>query len=103
MAETCAHLDEIQEVRPSANGCEDCLRTGDTWVSLRLCMICGHVGCCDSSKNRHATKHFHATGHPIIRSFEPGDDWGWCYVDEVRLDGSIWRVRGPVAHSGEAA
>jgi uncharacterized UBP type Zn finger protein len=81
--EGCTHLAEIHEVTPSANGCEDCLQTGDTWVHLRLCVICGHVGCCDSSKNKHATKHFHATQHPIIKSFEPGEDWGWCYADEI--------------------
>jgi uncharacterized UBP type Zn finger protein len=80
------HLDEIREVVPSANGCEDCLRIGDTWVHLRLCLICGHAGCCDSSKNKHATRHFHATNHPIIRSFEPGENWGWCYVDQVEID-----------------
>ena len=75
MAKQCTHLDQIQEVTPSANGCEDCLKIGDTWVHLRLCLICGHVGCCDSSKNKHATKHFHATNHPIIQSFQPGEDW----------------------------
>ena len=58
---------------------------GDTWVHLRLCLTCGHVGCCDSSKNKHATKHFHATNHPIIQSFEPGEDWGWCYIDQLML------------------
>lgn len=79
----CTHVDQIREVRPSAKGCEDCLRTGDEWVQLRLCLTCGHVGCCDSSKNQHATKHFRSTQHPIIRSFEKGEDWRWCYVDEV--------------------
>ena len=83
---TCTHLDQINDVTPSAKGCEDCLKIGDTWVHLRLCMTCGHVGCCDSSKNKHATKHFHATRHPIIKSFQPGEDWGWCYVDEVMFD-----------------
>jgi hypothetical protein len=82
----CTHLDQIREVTPSANGCEDCLKTGGTWVHLRLCLICGHVGCCDSSKNKHATKHFHDTSHPIMRSFEPGEQWGWCYVDQAQLD-----------------
>jgi uncharacterized UBP type Zn finger protein len=82
----CTHLDQIKEVTPSANGCEDCLKTGDTWVHLRLCLSCGHVGCCDSSKNKHATKHFHATHHPIIASFEHGENWGWCYVDQVELE-----------------
>jgi uncharacterized UBP type Zn finger protein len=82
----CTHLDQIKDVTPSADGCEDCLKIGDTWNHLRLCMTCGHVGCCDSSKNKHATKHFHATQHPIIKSFQPGEDWGWCYVDEEMFD-----------------
>jgi uncharacterized UBP type Zn finger protein len=79
----CSHTSQIKDVELSAQGCEDCLRTVDTWVHLRACLICGHVGCCDQSPNRHATKHFHATEHPIIRSLEPGEDWRWCYVDEV--------------------
>ena len=83
MAFQCEHLSEIKKVKPSADGCEDCLKTGDSWVHLRLCETCGHVGCCDNSKNRHATKHFHTTSHPIIKSFEPGEDWGYCYVDEI--------------------
>jgi uncharacterized UBP type Zn finger protein len=82
----CTHLDQIKEVTPSANGCEDCLRIGAQWVHLRLCMTCGHVGCCDSSPNKHATKHFHATKHPIMKSFQPGEEWGWCFVDEVMFD-----------------
>lgn len=82
----CTHLDQIREVTPSSQGCQECLRMGDTWVNLRLCRICGHVGCCDSSKNQHATKHFHASGHPIIQSFEPGESWGYCYVDEITFD-----------------
>lgn len=80
---TCQHLSQIREVTPSAEGCEDCLRLGETWVHLRLCEFCGHVGCCDSSPNKHATKHFHQTGHPIIKSFEPGEEWGYCYVDDA--------------------
>ena len=83
MATNCTHLDQIKDVRPSANGCEECLQMDDTWVHLRECLSCGHVGCCDSSPNRHATKHFHASDHPIVKSFEPGEDWIWCYVDEV--------------------
>jgi len=79
----CEHLSEIRDVQPSAKGCEDCLKTGGRWVHLRLCKICGHVGCCDDSPNRHATKHFKAVGHPIIKSFEPGEDWGYCYADEL--------------------
>jgi hypothetical protein len=82
----CKHLDSIRPVRPSARGCEDCLRIGGRWVHLRLCLACGHVGCCDNSPNRHATAHFHATEHPIIRSHEPNEDWGWCYPEELFLD-----------------
>lgn len=95
---TCSHLGQIREVTPSSTGCEDCLRIGDTWVHLRLCMICGHIGCCDQSKNKHATRHFHSTRHPIIRSFEPGEDWGWCHADQLFLGAADWPVRGPVAH-----
>lgn len=88
MAESqCTHLDQIRDVEPlTPNGCEECLKTGDRWVHLRLCKICGHVGCCDSSPNTHATKHFHATNHPIIQSFQAGEDWMWCYVDQVYVD-----------------
>jgi uncharacterized UBP type Zn finger protein len=82
----CAHLDQIHDVSPSARGCEECLQTGDRWVHLRLCLACGHVGCCDSSPNRHATKHHHSTGHAIIRSFEPGEDWMYCYVDDMLVE-----------------
>jgi uncharacterized UBP type Zn finger protein len=82
----CVHLGQIREVTPSARGCEDCLKTGDAWVHLRLCESCGHVGCCDSSPNRHATKHYRATGHPVIKSFEPGEDWGYCYVDDLFVE-----------------
>jgi uncharacterized UBP type Zn finger protein len=88
-SEVCTHLDQVRDVTPSALGCEDCLKTGDTWVHLRLCRSCGHVGCCDSSKNKHATKHFRASGHPIIRSFERGEDWGWCYVDEIFFEPAV--------------
>jgi monovalent cation:H+ antiporter-2, CPA2 family len=84
----CTHLDQVRDVAPGTRGCKECLETGDTWVHLRLCMTCGHVGCCDASKNKHATKHFHATTHPIIRSLEPGEEWLWCYVDEVALEPS---------------
>jgi Zn ribbon nucleic-acid-binding protein len=84
--QTCTHLDQIRDVEPSAEGCEECLQMGDTWVHLRECLSCGHVGCCDSSKNKHATKHFRATEHPIVQSFQPGEDWIWCYVDEVVME-----------------
>jgi hypothetical protein len=81
----CTHLDSVQEVTPSSTGCEDCLKIGGRWVHLRLCMTCGHVGCCDNSPGRHATGHFHGTDHPIIRSYEPGENWWWCYVDDAVL------------------
>ncbi|HIG75881.1 MAG TPA: sodium:proton exchanger [Bacteroidetes bacterium] len=81
----CSHTDHIHEVTPSAQGCEECLKTGARWVHLRICMECGHVGCCDSSPGKHATAHYHATGHPVMRSIEPGETWGWCYEDEVML------------------
>jgi uncharacterized UBP type Zn finger protein len=80
---SCAHRDGIANPEPAATGCVECLRSGDPWVHLRLCLTCGHVGCCDSSKNQHATRHFWSTHHPIVRSLEPGEDWRWCYVDEV--------------------
>lgn len=82
----CSHTDQIDAtLQPAVQGCENCLKIGDTWVHLRMCMICGHVGCCDSSKNKHATQHYHATQHPIVKSIEPGESWLWCYVDEVML------------------
>jgi uncharacterized UBP type Zn finger protein len=79
------HLKDIREVTPSAEGCEDCLATGGEWLHLRLCLTCGHVGCCDDSPKRHARKHFQKVHHPIIRSFEPGETWRWCYVDEAEV------------------
>lgn len=86
----CKHFDEIGEVGTAKashkKGCAECLAMGDTWVHLRECLICGHVGCCDSSKNKHATKHFHSSEHPIMRSVEPGERWGWCFVDESMVD-----------------
>ncbi len=83
MSDTCAHLDTITDAAPSDPGCHECLATGDRWVHLRRCTECGYIGCCDSSPNTHATKHFHASGHPIIQSYEPGEDWMWCYADEL--------------------
>jgi uncharacterized UBP type Zn finger protein len=85
MATHCLHEEQIRDVTPSGDGCKECLELGDQWVQLRLCLTCGHVGCCDASKNKHATKHFHAEHHPIIQSFGPGEDWRWCYVDQLRL------------------
>ena len=86
MADECDHVAGVRKVTPSALGCEGCLKMGSTWVHLRLCRACGHVGCCDSSPNRHATKHFHKTQHPIIEGYGPPEGWGWCYVDEITLD-----------------
>jgi hypothetical protein len=82
----CPHARDVRaEVTSSATGCDECRLTGDDWVHLRICMTCGGVRCCDSSRNQHATKHFHASGHPIIRSYEPGEAWAWCYPDEATL------------------
>ena len=83
MATQCTHLDQIKIKHTKTHVCEECVKTGDSWVHLRLCLICGHVGCCDSSKNKHATKHFHREKHPLIRSIEPGEAWVWCYVDQM--------------------
>jgi hypothetical protein len=82
----CTHLDQAGDVTPSGNGCADCLPVGGRWVHLRLCETCGHVGCCDSSPNRHATAHFHDTGHPLVQSYEPGENWWWCYRDDVAFE-----------------
>jgi uncharacterized UBP type Zn finger protein len=75
----------IQDVTPGSSGCEECLATGDTWVNLRMCLLCGHVGCCDQSKNKHATRHYRETGHPLIQAVGGWEDWAWCYEDEVYL------------------
>ena len=82
---TCKHLTALQPVAPRARGCEECLKMHSSWVHLRLCLTCGHVGCCDSSPNRHASRHFHDTAHPVMASFEPGERWAWCFVDETEL------------------
>jgi uncharacterized UBP type Zn finger protein len=82
MTSACRHLDQVREAAPSSDGCEDCLRIGGRWVHLRMCMSCGHVGCCDNSPNRHARAHFAASQHPIIESYEPGEDWWYCYLED---------------------
>ena len=84
---TCTHLDQVEilQLPESVDGCEDCLATGGRWLHLRICLECGHVGCCDDSPNKHATAHANSTSHPIIRSLEPGEDWSWCYVDQVAM------------------
>jgi uncharacterized UBP type Zn finger protein len=84
-AVSCHHLADVDPKPPGSDGCEECLKLGMPWVHLRLCLTCGHVGCCDSSPGRHATRHFHQTGHPVVASFEPGERWAWCYVDEMEL------------------
>jgi len=86
MSARCTHLDQVRDIKSKTRGCEQCRKAGDTWVHLRLCRTCGHVGCCDSSKNKHATKHFHATRHPIMQSLELGENWGWCFIDEAWLE-----------------
>lgn len=83
MAAACKHLGEIQVTSTDTHVCPECVEKGDRWVHLRLCLTCGHVGCCDSSKNKHATKHFHMSHHPLIRSIEPYEAWVWCYVDNM--------------------
>ena len=83
MESPCEHLTHPKFTKTKTHVCEECIKMGDKWVHLRLCMDCGHVGCCDSSKNKHATRHFHSTKHPTVRSIEPGENWTWCYVDEV--------------------
>ncbi len=90
----CTHLDHVHvtQLPESVDGCEDCLLTGDKWLHLRICLECGHVGCCDDSPNRHASAHSHSSGHPIIRSIEPYEDWSWCFLDEVMM--RIPEVRG---------
>jgi len=82
-AVACTHLDQIHDVERRSDGCQECIALGDTWVHLRVCMTCGAVGCCDSSKNKHAHRHADSASHPIARSLEPGEDWMWCYVDET--------------------
>ncbi|MER9832517.1 UBP-type zinc finger domain-containing protein [Mesorhizobium sp. M0134] len=86
MSSHCTHVQTIREVPPGSRGCEECLRTGQRWLHLRICRTCGHVGCCDQSLGRHATAHFHHTGHPIIEGYDPPEGWGWCYVDEMMID-----------------
>jgi uncharacterized UBP type Zn finger protein len=89
MPEPCSHTGDIGTdggAAPSGEGCVECLATGGRWVHLRRCVECGHVGCCDSSPGTHATRHFGGTGHPLVQSFEPGEDWFWCYADEAGFE-----------------
>lgn len=91
---SCTHLDTIamRQLPESVPGCEDCLREGGVWLHLRICLVCGHVGCCDDSPNRHASAHHLNTGHPLIRSLQPGEDWSWCFVDQLAM--LIPEIRG---------
>lgn len=83
----CKHLDVVDtDKKGNTKGCEECEQIGSDWVHLRLCLTCGHVGCCDNSKNKHGTKHFTSTSHPIIKSYEPGESWKWCYIDELFIE-----------------
>jgi uncharacterized UBP type Zn finger protein len=82
---TCEHLTEVEPVAARTSGCEECLKTCARWVHLRLCLTCGHVGCCDGLPGRHATRHYQHTGHAVMASFEPGERWAWCYVDQTEL------------------
>jgi uncharacterized UBP type Zn finger protein len=96
MPSECEHLERARHrratVSPSGPGCAECLASGDDWVHLRLCLTCGHVGCCDNSKNKHASRHFHETRHPVIRSYEPGEEWGYCFSDDAYTE---WIPAGP--------
>ena len=97
MSTACHHLSQIVNgIKADSPACAECVEVGDRWVHLRICMTCGHVGCCDSSKNRHARKHVHATGHPIIQSFEPGEAWLYCFPDDVLIeaDRKLYRAVG---------
>ena len=101
---TCTHIDQIRitELPEAVDGCEDCLAMGTAWVHLRICLGCGHVGCCDSSPQRHATAHAQGTSHPLVRSLQPGEDWSWCYDDQVmmRIDGIRGETRIPPSPLG---
>ena len=84
---TCSHTNQIHhDLQPQSDGCAECLATGGEWVALRMCLVCGHVGCCDSSDGKHATAHFHATQHPVMRAVQSARPFAWCYVDETYLD-----------------
>ena len=85
MAQKCTHIDQIKFRETDKRQCDECVKMGDRWVHLRMCLVCGNVGCCDSSKNKHATKHFHHSKHPLMRSIEPGESWVWCYTDEIEV------------------
>lgn len=100
MMNGCTHLEQVRDVAPGTpNGCEECLKMGSDWVHLRMCLECGHVGCCDQSGNKHATKHFHHTDHAVMKSFQPDEDWGWCYVDELFIEPAPEPLKTPTGGS----
>ncbi len=99
MGKKCGHIDQTREITPRTDGCEECLLTGDEWVHLRLCLSCGHVGCCDDSDNQHATAHFKSTSHPLIESLEPDEGWRWCYVDEILIPSEVDVADAPTQES----
>ena len=86
MDNLCVHKEMIKDVTPSGRDCAECVKSGDVWIHLRMCLTCGNIACCDSSKNQHAKKHAEQANHPVIRSFQPGETWKWCYIDEVMFD-----------------
>jgi hypothetical protein len=114
MRTTCTHLDAIRDVGPGGDVCPECVATGATWEHLRQCRTCGQTGCCDSSPNRHASAHFAATGHPVMRTLEDGQDWSWCFVDKETLrqvdghweatdgffDAGLWYARRRIEEGG---
>jgi len=82
----CQHISSVVVVDPTSEVCDQCVALGDRWVHLRACLSCGQVGCCDQSKNKHATKHYRSSGHPVIQSIEPGEDWVYCYIDHLMAE-----------------
>ena len=86
MSQACEHFDHAEHLEPTATVCQECLDMGSGWVHLRQCLVCGHVGCCNSSPNRHAARHYQAIGHPVMRSIEPGETWGYCFVDDLTVE-----------------
>lgn len=101
MTERCEHFSELRDVSAGTNGCEECIALGASWNELRVCLSCGHVGCCEDSQHQHALQHFNTTGHPMIASFEPDETWGWCYVHRRYFD--PMPVRVPKRRFGLAA
>jgi uncharacterized UBP type Zn finger protein len=108
MEVACEHLNQLDSpgrtpIKPSGKGCAECLKSGSTWVHLRLCMQCGHVGCCDSSPNKHATAHFHQSRHPVIKSFEPDEQWAYCYPHDATVEFAGLKGESPPRHYSSPA